>query len=305
MNKLKAMNTFVTIVDKGSLSSAAEKLNRSPAAVVRALAELEKHLGVRLLNRSTRRIALTEEGREYVKHCRQILTDVQTAELALGSQNINPVGKLSITAPVTFGRLHMAPLLARWLKQFPKMEVELTLLDRVTDLIEEGFDLALRIGHLEDSSLITKHLGTTQTITCASPALIQRLGLPEKPSDLEAWPAIMFSQNGERWKFEYRGKTFSQKMHPIFTTNDVDTALSLSINGLGVASVMHYQAKYALESGDLVPLLTDYALPPIPVQFVYPHSRLVSTRVRRFLDWSSLEMKSCLLDSESKLMCDS
>ncbi len=302
MDKLRAMNTFVMIVDKGSFSSAAEQLNRSPAAVVRALAELEKYLGVRLLNRSTRRIALTEEGREYVQHCRQILTDVRAAEFALDSRKINPVGKLCITAPVTFGRLHMAPLLNRWLKQFPSMQVELTLLNRVTDLIEEGFDLALRIGNLEDSSLIAKHLGTTQTVTCASPALIQRLGLPEKPSDLEGWPAIVFSQHGECWKFNSGKKTFSQKMNPIFTTNDIDTVLTLSVNGLGVASVMHYQAKCALESGDLVPLLVDYALPPIPVQFIYPHNRLIPTRVRRFLDWSSPKLKNCLLDSGSNLI---
>lgn len=145
MDKLKAMSTFVAIVDQGSLSAAADKLDRSPAAVVRTLASLEQHLGVRLLNRSTRRIALTDEGREYLDHCRRILADIQTAEFQLDSRRADPAGKLTITAPVTFGRLHIAPLLNQWLKQNPAMSAELILLDRIVDVIEEGFDLALRV----------------------------------------------------------------------------------------------------------------------------------------------------------------
>src|SRR5690554_245379 len=138
MDKLKAMNTFVAIVDKGSLSAAADELNRSPAAIVRTLAALEEHLGVRLLNRNTRRIGLTDEGRDYLQHCRHILSAIQAVEDQLDSRRAEPAGKLSITAPVMFGRLHVVPLLNQWLKQNPSMSAELTLLDRVVDVIEEG-----------------------------------------------------------------------------------------------------------------------------------------------------------------------
>ena len=284
MDKLKAMNTFVAIVDQGSLSAAGDKLDRSPAAIVRTLAGLERHLGVRLLNRSTRRLALTDEGRDYLQHCRQILADIHGAEARLDSRRTEPAGTLAITAPVMFGHLHLTPLLNQWLKEHPQMRAELTLLDRVTDLLEEGFDLALRIGHLADSTLIAHPLGHTGYALCASPELIEQRGHPSHPKDLADWPTVCFAPAGSTWHFQVDGKPWPQRIDPLIRANQVDTQLAAARDGLGLCRVLSYQAQQDFERGTLVPLLSDYNPPPMPVQFVFPHSRLLSPRVRHFME---------------------
>ena len=284
MDKLKAMGAFVTIVDQGSLSAAANKLDRSPAAIVRTLASLEQHLGVRLLNRSTRRIALTDEGREYLQHCRRILQDVLDAEFQLDSRRSDPAGKLSITAPVMFGRLYLAPLLNQWLQKNPSMNAELILIDRIVDVIEEGFDLALRIGHLDDSSLVARSIGSTPYLICASPELIKKKGVLNHPAQLSDWPAVCFSPLGDSWQFQVEGNHWQQSVKPVVSTNQIDAVLTAAREGLGVCRVMGYQAQRDIERGTLVPILTEYSVAAMPVQFVFPHSRLLSPRVRNFLD---------------------
>ncbi|MFL1407215.1 LysR family transcriptional regulator [Marinobacter sp. M1N3S26] len=284
MDKLKAMSTFVAIVDEGSLSAAADRLDRSPAAVVRTLATLEKHLGVRLLNRSTRRIALTDEGHEYLRHSRQILADIEAMEIRLDSCRANPAGKLRITAPDTFGRLHLAPLLNQWLKQNPGMSAELSLDDHIVDMIEEGFDLALRIGHLADSSLVARVVGSTPIVICASPALMEQLGEPTHPRQLSDWPIVCFDPAGEVWRFQVDGEPWEQRVHPVVSVNRIEAGLDAARDGLGLCRVLGYQAQKDLEDGTLVPVLADYIVSELPVQFVFPHSRLLSPRVRHFLD---------------------
>lgn len=280
MDRLKAMATFVTIVEQGSLSAAAGKLQRSPASVVRALAELESYLGVRLLNRTTRRLALTDEGQEYLLRCRRILADVDEAEFVLDTRRRSPSGKLAITAPVTFGRWHLAPLLNQWLQAHPGMSAELTLLDRVVDLLEEGFDLGLRIGHLGDSSLIAMPLGYTRMQVCASPALLARFGTPHSVAELAGAPVVLFSPQGPEWRFGEQ----SVRVNPVLATNQIDVALQAAMAGLGFTRLLGYQLRAALASGQLQTVLDDQAPTPVPVQFVYPHNRLLSPRVRQFLD---------------------
>lgn len=284
MDKLKAMSTFVAILDEGSLSAAADKLERSPAAIVRTLANLEEYLGVRLLNRSTRRLSLTDEGEEYLHHCRRILSDIHTAEFSLDTRRTNPAGKITITAPVMFGHLHIAPLLNQWLKENSRMSAELILIDRFVDVIEEGFDLALRIGHLADSSLVARQVGSAPYILCASPTLIAQRGEPSHPKQLQDWPAICFAPLGEMWQFEIDGQIRQQRIHPILSTNQINTVLAAARDGLGICRVLSYQAQEDLERGTLVPMLTEYRAPSLPIQFVFPHSRLLSPRVRLFLD---------------------
>ena len=284
MDKLKAMTTFVAIVDEGSLSAAADRLDRSPAAVVRTLAGLEKHLGVRLLNRSTRRIALTEEGDDYLQHCRQILADIEAVERRLDSRRADPAGKLKITAPDTFGRLHVAPLLNQWLKDNPGMSAELTLDDHIVDMIEEGFDLALRIGHLADTSLVARIVGSTPFVLCASPSLIEQRGVPSHPSQVSEWPAVCFDPAGETWVFQVDGRPWRQRVQPVVSVNRIEAGLDAARDGLGICRVLGYQAQKDLERGTLVPVLTDFTAAALPVQFVFPHSRLLSPRVRHFLD---------------------
>ncbi|WP_028300550.1 LysR family transcriptional regulator [Oceanospirillum beijerinckii] len=306
MDKFKGMTAFVAIVEQGSLSAAAEQLNRSAATMVRTLAELEEYLGVRLLNRSTRRLSLTDEGREYLQHCRRILAEVQEVEFLLDSRKQRPAGKLSLTAPVMFGRLHIAPLLNQWLLDNPGMSAELTLLDRVTDIIEEGYDIALRIGKLSDSSLIAMPLGQVHYTLCASPQLVEKMsvaesvkgnekiGLLEHPCELANWPVIAFAPQGQYWQLYYQGNPIVVPITPVFTSNQIDPVLNAVKAGLGVAMVVSYQAREGLESGELVSLLDDCMPEAIPVQFVYPHNRLLSPRVRLFLDWAAPRIRQIL-----------
>jgi len=284
MDKLKAMTTFVAILDAGSLSAAADKMNRSPAAIVRTLANLEEYLGVRLLNRTTRRLSLTDEGTEYLHHCRRILAEIQAAEFRLDTRRTDPAGKITITAPVMFGQLHIAPLLNEWLKENSSMTAELILIDRFVDIIEEGFDLALRIGHLADSGLVARHVGSIPYIFCASPELIAKRGTPDHPEQLSDWPTIGFFQASDMWPFEIEGQIREQRIRPAMVTNQVSTVLTAARDGLGICRVLNYQAQEDLERGTLVPILTNYQTSPMPVQFVFPHSRLLSARVRHFLD---------------------
>ncbi|SEG09549.1 LysR family transcriptional regulator [Marinobacterium lutimaris] len=305
MDKLKAMTTFVAIVDHGSMSAAAEQLSRSPAAVVRSLAELEKQLGVRLLNRSTRRLALTDEGRDYLQHCRQILADIDAAEFQLDSRRANPAGKLAITAPIMFGRLHIAPVLTQWLQQHPSMSAELTLLDRTVDLIEEGFDLALRIGWLADSSLVAKPVGAVKWVLCASPTLLESLqlkyGAIKQPDQLSQLPTLGFAAAGNQWQFNEHGRDLSVPVNPLFTCNQIDTLLQACRDGLGIIRVLSYQAQRDFERGTLVPLFPDFGPAPLPVQFVMPHNRLVSPRVRSFLRSATEPLQQRLTTVETTL----
>lgn len=294
MDKLKAMSVFVAIVDQGGLSKAAEHIGRSPAAVVRTLAELEAYLGVRLMNRSTRRISLTDDGREYLLHCRKILSDVEAAEFSIDVRRQSVSGKLTMTAPVTFGRLHMAPLMQAYLKAHPELQIELILLDRVVDIIEEGFDLALRIGHLADSSLVAKRVGQVRSVVLASPEAIQSFGLLEHPADLHTWPTIIDSAYSENWQFQETGKTLVQTLKPRVFTNQIDVALNCAIEGLGAVKLLSYQACSAVQTGQLQRVLADYEQPPIPVQFVYPHTRLLSPRVRDFINWAAPQLEKML-----------
>lgn len=299
MDKLKAMEVFVAIVDQGGLSKAADHIGRSPAAVVRTLAALEAHLGVRLMNRSTRRVSLTDDGREYLLHCRKILSDVEAAEFSIDVRRQSVSGKLTMTAPVTFGRLHMAPLVREYLKLHPQLEIELTLLDRVVDIIEEGFDLALRIGHLADSSLIAKRVGRVRPVVLASPDAIESFGQLAHPSDLYLWPSIINSAFSENWYFQEAGKTLVQTLKTRVSTNQIDVALDCAVDGLGAVKLLSYQAFDAVQSGQLQRVLAEFEQPPIPVQFVYPHTRLLSPRVRDFLNWAAPKLENTLSDIDS------
>jgi len=284
MDKFRLMESFVAIVDEGSLSAAARRLGCSLAAMVRGLAQLEGLLGVRLLNRTTRRIALTEEGRSYLERCRRILADVGEAEAVLSSSG-RPSGKLTITAPVMFGRLHVAPVVADFLEQQPGMRVELLLLDRIVDLLDEGIDLAVRIGRLQDSSMVALPLGQTRYLICASPAYLARHGTPLAPGELEQHRCIRSVGNpaAAAWRFEHDGRLFSVEVAAALATNHLDVARDACLRGLGCGRFLSYQVADALAEGQLVEVLQPYRLPPVAVQFVLPHSRLLSPRVRAFV----------------------
>lgn len=288
MDKLRAMAAFVRIVDGGSLTAAADALGTSPTSVVRTLAALEAALGVRLLNRSTRRIALTEEGREYLERSRRILSEVDDAEAALSARQARPTGRLGITAPVMFGRLHVAPVVTDFLAAHPGVQVDLLLLDRVVDLLDEGMDLAVRIGPLPDSSLVARPLGETRRMVCASPAYLAERGEPRQPGELADHECVRFTalEGGSEWAFEALGRPLRVPVRGVLTTNQVEAALDACAKGLGCGRFLGYQAAAMLREGRLVRVLRDFEPQPAPVHLVTPHSRLLSSRLRAFTDWA-------------------
>lgn len=296
MDRLKAMATFVRIVDTGSLTAAAEALGKSPASVVRSLAALEKQLGVRLLNRNSRRQALTDEGADYLAWCRRILAEFEELEHGFEARRSTPSGLLRLTAPVEFGRQHVLPLVNRFMAAHPAMRVELVLLDRPLDLLEEGLDLAIRIGRLPDSSLVAVPLGRTRQVVCASPRLLAETAPIERPQDLQGLPGIVFTPQGRAWRFASRGAALEMEITARLSTNQIQAALGACLDGLGVAQLLHYQVARELADGRLVRLLRAYEAPALPIQLVYPHARLLSSRVRRFMDWVTAELGASIPD---------
>ena len=288
MDKFKAMATFVRIVEAGSLTGAAERLGISLTSVVRSLAALEQELGVRLLNRTTRRIAPTDEGREYFARCRHLLSELDEAESALTDRRLTPSGRLVITAPVMFGRLHVAPVVTDFLTAYSEMHAELRLLDRVIDLLEEGIDLAIRIAPLPDSSLVAIPLGATRRVVCASPDYLARHGMPQHPRDLSGHRVIRFTglNGGAEWSFARGGETQRVTVSNVFAANQVDVALDACRKGLGCGRFLGYQVRDLEAGGQLVRLLAEWEPPAIEVSLVYPHSRLLSSRIRAFVDWA-------------------
>ena len=299
MDKLRAMTTFVRIVETGSLTAAADRLGTSPTSVVRSLSALEKSLGVRLLNRTTRRMALTDEGRDYFERCRHLLNDVEEAEAALLARQVKPAGRLVITAPVMFGRLHVGPLVTDFLAAHPAVRVELLLLDRVVDLIDEGIDLAVRIGTLPESSLVAIPLGSTRRIVCASPAYLAIHGQPENPAELQNHRGIKTTGSSLEadWSFQQDGRPEKVAMPHVLASNYIDFAIDACLKGVGCGRFFAYQVREHLATGKLVRLLRDYETPPLPVSFAYPHARLLSSRVRAFIDQATPRLRETLLES--------
>ncbi|TQV71113.1 LysR family transcriptional regulator [Aliikangiella marina] len=293
MNKLVAMNMFVRIVETGSLTKAAEALGTSLPTVVRTLANLEEHLTTRLLNRTTRKITLTVEGRNYYERCKKILLDIDEAESALSEQQVKPTGKLKITASTTFGNFILTPLIAQFLKENPQMEVEMLLLDRNIDLIEEGIDVAFRIGDLVDSSMVAIKVAETRRITCASPELLAAYPPVNEPEALSELPCIRFSGFGLRnhWTFYRQGSAFKVPVSGPLTCNQLATTKRMVASGVGVGWFLAYQVNDLIRDGSLSVILQEFEPSPRPINIVFSHAKLMSTRVRVFVDW----MKQALI----------
>jgi len=296
MDKLQAMSVFAEIAERGSLTAAAEALGKSLPSVVRILAGLEEALQVRLFNRTTRRIALTEEGQLYLERCRKILGDIEEAERVLVQDRVEPSGTITLTAPVRFGEMHVAPALERFLKQHTKMQVNLLLLDRVVNLLDEGIDVAVRIAHLGDSSLIAKPLGEIRQVVCASPTLLAESGRPQRPEELSALPCVRFTgiSAASTWHFEDHGKRFAVHVNGRLLCNQVGASVDACVAGLGFGAFLSYQVMPRVERGELEIVLADFEPAATPLSLVYPHSRLVSNRVRVFVDWMARQLQEPL-----------
>lgn len=285
MDKLRALATFVAIVDHGSLTAAAAARTSSLPAVVRSLADLEASLGVRLLNRTTRRLSLTEDGRQYLARARRILADVEEADRMLGDQHAEISGVLNVTAPVLFGELHVAPAVTRFLRSHPKLRINLMLLDRVVDLVEEGFDLSVRIGALRDSTLVAQRIGRIRRVVVASPALLRRHGVPSHPRELANAPCIRFNDPElGQWTFHENGKPIAIKVQGALQCNLAAPILEACAAGLGFARCLSYQAAPLLKARRLRIVLAQFEFEPSPLSITYPSARLLPTRTRAFID---------------------
>jgi DNA-binding transcriptional LysR family regulator len=292
MDKFKAMQTFLCIADAGSLTAAARAMGSSLPAVVRSLAAYESQLGVRLFHRTTRRITLTEEGREHLERCRHVLTAVEEAESALRAGATRPQGHLRITAPVLFGQMYVAPVVTRFVQAHPGLRCTALLLDRNVNLLEEGLDLAIRIGRLDDSSLVAQVLGQIRRVVVGSPAYLRRHGEPAHPRDLRGHNCIRNSSSGRTtWgDFQERQRTFQVPVSGNLEFNHVWPAVQACAAGAGLGMFFSYQVAQLVEQDALRIVLEPFEPPAMPISIVYPHARLLPARTRAFIDCAKAEI---------------
>jgi DNA-binding transcriptional LysR family regulator len=280
------MKTFVRIVEAGSLTGAANSLDTSPPTVVRTLAALERKLGVSLLKRTTRRIHLTDEGTQYLDRCRDILAATQEAEDILVARRTEPVGKLSVTASVAFGRRYLTPIVYGFLQRYPRVSAEVLLVDRVVDLIDEGMDAAIRIARLRDSSLVAIEVGRVRRVVCASEKYLRRHGVPQLPNDIRTHRCVRHLGLSPRneWHFQVGSRQQAIPINSVMTCNEIDGAVDACIEGLGLGMFLSYMVAPYRKAGQLKYVLETFETEPMPVQVVYPQTRLMSNRVRVFVD---------------------
>lgn len=285
MDQFEMIRTFVAVADKASFAEAARKLRISPTAASRSVAALERALGTALLSRTTRTVRLTEAGAQYLERCRVVLAELEDAALALRGDGATPGGMLVITAPVTFGRLHILPVATQLLQAHPALKIEMTLVDRIVRMVDEGIDIAVRIGPLSDSALHAQKVGEVRRILVASPAYVAAHGPPADPAALQGHALISFSEleRAHDWRFGPAGKP-AIRIDPRLAVNSADAAIAAAVAGAGIARVLSYQALAALAAGELVTLLDDLAPPPLPVHLVYQANRRASVNVRAFIE---------------------
>src|SRR5487761_2203571 len=286
MDRIDAMQAFVAVADLQGFAPAARKLGLSPSGVTRLIAALEERLGARLLQRTTRSVALTDVGARYLERARSILADVEEAETSIQDERSRPSGRFVISAPVGFGRPPFSPAGSEYLKRYPEVSCDLRLSDRMINLVEDGVDLAVRIGHLADSSLVARHVGEMQRIVVASPRYLKAHGEPKTPEDISLHQTIQFGAMaaGPDWRFVRDGSEIRVAPVPRFTTNSADAAIQYAAKGGGLTRVLAYQAADAIKRGRLKIVLAKFALPALPIHIVYPTSRLLSAKVRTFID---------------------
>ncbi len=293
MDRLRAMQVFVRIVESGSLTAAATALGVSAPSVVRSLAALERAVGVRLLNRTTRRSSLSDEGREYYERCRRVLAEVEAADAALSARRAEPRGRLRVTAPVMYGRMRVAPIVAEFAAKYPGVELELVLLDRVVDLVEEGIDAAIRISHLPESSLVALRVGETRRVLCAAPAYLKSAGTPKAPADLARHRCILFTGLTSSNEWSFAGEPPARvPIRPALRTNQFDVAIDAVLQGLGCGQFLCYQVEALMKKGKLTRILGKFEPPPLPIHIVYPHARLMSPNVRAFVDIAAARLRA-------------
>jgi DNA-binding transcriptional LysR family regulator len=296
MDRLHAMEVFAEVAATGGFATAARRLGLSPPSVTRAVAALESHLGARLLNRTTRSLSLTEAGRGFLESTRRLLAELDEAERSAAGATATPSGHLRVTAPLTFGRMHIMPVLSAFLREQPLVTATLVTLDRVANLVEEGFDVALRIAQLPDSTIVARRIGEVRRLWVASPAYLARRGTPQDPEDLPSHGLIGSGAllAGGEWHYAKDGRRATVTLSPRLTVNDVLAAIMAAERGEGLTTVLSYMVAPQLAAGTLVAVLVEQEPPSVPVQLVYPQSRLLAAKVRAFVDFAAPRLARAL-----------
>jgi DNA-binding transcriptional LysR family regulator len=289
MDRLDAMKVFVVTLDEGSLAAAGRKLGRSPAAVSRAIAFLEERVGTELLHRTTRSIKLSEAGERYAATCRRVLTELEDADVAAAGEHAVPRGTLTISAPIISGEVVLRPILDAFLDAYPTVSARVMLMDRHVNLMEEGIDVALRIGHLEDSSMIALRVGEVRRVVVASPRYLKQHPRIEQPADLAKHQMITMAHFTNSWTFAPApGSSVPRTVQftPRLMTNSTRSAVASAVSGLGVTRLFSYQVTGQVQQGELEVVLAACEDPPMPVHVISPHGRLALPKVRSFVDFA-------------------
>ena len=293
LDRLQAMRVLVRIADSGSFAEASRQLNMSPPAVSRAVAALEDLVGARLLTRTTRSVRATEVGARYVEDCREILAAVEEAEAAASGSFAKPSGSLTVTASVMFGQIYIVPIMTDFLNAHPQVTGRLVFLDRVTNLVDEGIDVAIRIGHLPDSSYSAVKVGSVRRVVCGSPEYFKAAGVPASPSDLADHRIIAATSawTSSDWKF---GKDEKQvvRVSPSLFCNSNPAAIDATRSGWGLTRVLSYQVAPDLVDGTLQTVLEEYEEEALPIHVVHPEGRNASAKVRAFVDFAAERLRS-------------
>jgi DNA-binding transcriptional LysR family regulator len=296
MDRIDAMKVFVAALDEGSLAGAARRLGKSPAAVSRAIAFLENHVGAELLHRTTRSLKLSEAGERHAAACRRVLTDLEEADIIAPGERTAPRGLLTITAPVTSGEEILRPIIDAFLDEYPTVNVRLYLLDRPVNLIDEGIDLALRIAHLADSSLVAIRVGEVRRVVVTAPRYLAQHPVIEEPADLAKHQIVSMTHFGsDSWSFpSLEGSSVPRTVHfmPRFIVNTIRAAVASAVNGRGVTRMFSYHVADQLSDGSLRILLANDEHAPLPVHLIAPHGRLQVPKVRAFADFAVPRLKA-------------
>lgn len=293
MDRLQGMRVFVRVAEGGGFAGAARALGMSPAAVTRAVAALEATIGARLFIRTTRSVKLTDAGGRYLEDCRRILSEIAEAEAVAAGSTATPTGTLTLTAPVQFGRLYVLPVVTAYLARHPAVSVRALFLDRIVNMIEEGIDVGVRIGHLADSGLSAIRVGSVRRVICAAPAYLERQGVPETPRDLRDHAVIGSTATGDlpEWRFG-TDRRVTVAVHPRLVCNTVDAVLAAALDGWGIARLLSYQVASAVAEGRLRILLDADEAAPVPIHVVSPEGRRAPAKTRAFIDLAAARLRA-------------
>jgi DNA-binding transcriptional LysR family regulator len=290
MDRLRAFEVFVAVVSRQGFARAAETLDTSPANVTRYVADLEAHLGTRLLNRHSRKLSLTESGAALYERARAILADVDEAVAVSTSASLRPQGRLRVNAPLSFGLLHLASRWPRFAQRHPQVELDVALIDRVVDVVEEGFDLAIRISRSGSTAHAARKLATSHNVVCASPEYLRTHGTPSTPAELARHACIVYEYVGSEWTLlDADGRPQSVRVRAVMQTNNGDTAAAAARAGMGIVWQPTFLVGPDLRAGRLVPLLPGWRVPDIDILAVYPSRRHLSAKVRAMIDFLAEE----------------